>query len=84
MVACYRFPAACDPDEAETEHLWPMNCGGEEPEERRLSNLVNAAYGLTPEEIALIWGHCPTSHAHPGAARAGRRNDDRVLNGART
>jgi 16S rRNA G1207 methylase RsmC len=27
--------------------------------ERRLSDLVNAAYGLTPEEIALMWATAP-------------------------
>jgi hypothetical protein len=27
--------------------------------ERRISDLVNAAYGLTPEEVALMWGTAP-------------------------
>jgi len=27
--------------------------------ERRLSDLVNAAYGLTPDEIALLWSTAP-------------------------
>ena len=27
--------------------------------ERRLSDLVNAAYGLTPEEVALMWSTAP-------------------------
>ncbi len=27
--------------------------------ERRLSDLVNAAYGLTPEEVALMWRTAP-------------------------
>lgn len=27
--------------------------------ERRLSDLVNQAYGLTPEEIALLWETAP-------------------------
>jgi hypothetical protein len=27
--------------------------------ERRISDLVNAAYGLTPEEIALMWRTAP-------------------------
>ena len=27
--------------------------------ERRLSDLVNAAYGLTPDEIALMWATAP-------------------------
>jgi len=27
--------------------------------ERRLSGLVNAAYGLTPEEINLLWATAP-------------------------
>jgi hypothetical protein len=27
--------------------------------ERRLADLVNAAYGLTPEEIALMWETAP-------------------------
>jgi hypothetical protein len=27
--------------------------------ERKLSDLVNAAYGLTPEEIALLWATAP-------------------------
>ena len=27
--------------------------------ERRLSDLVNAAYGLTPEEVALMWATAP-------------------------
>jgi len=27
--------------------------------ERRLSDLVNAAYGLTPEDIALMWATAP-------------------------
>jgi hypothetical protein len=27
--------------------------------ERRVAALVNAAYGLTPEEVALMWGTAP-------------------------
>jgi hypothetical protein len=27
--------------------------------ERRLSGLVNAAYGLTPEEVELLWHTAP-------------------------
>jgi hypothetical protein len=27
--------------------------------ERRLSDLVNQAYGLTPEEVALMWATAP-------------------------
>jgi hypothetical protein len=27
--------------------------------ERRLSDLVNRAYGLTPEEVALMWATAP-------------------------
>jgi hypothetical protein len=27
--------------------------------ERQLSDLVNAAYGLTPEEVALMWATAP-------------------------
>jgi hypothetical protein len=27
--------------------------------ERKLSDLVNAAYGLTPEEVALMWRTAP-------------------------
>jgi hypothetical protein len=27
--------------------------------ERRLSDLVNAAYGLTPEDVALMWATAP-------------------------
>jgi hypothetical protein len=27
--------------------------------ERRVSNLVNQAYGLTPEEVALMWATAP-------------------------
>jgi hypothetical protein len=27
--------------------------------ERRVSDLVNAAYGLTPEEVALMWQTAP-------------------------
>lgn len=27
--------------------------------ERRLSDLVDAAYGLTPEEVALLWSTAP-------------------------
>ena len=27
--------------------------------ERRISDLVNSAYGLTPEEIALLWATAP-------------------------
>jgi hypothetical protein len=27
--------------------------------ERRLSDLVNEAYGLTPDEVALLWATAP-------------------------
>lgn len=27
--------------------------------ERRISDLVNEAYGLTPDEVALIWATAP-------------------------
>lgn len=27
--------------------------------ERRIAELVNAAYGLTPEEVALLWRTAP-------------------------
>jgi hypothetical protein len=27
--------------------------------ERRVSDLVNAAYGLTPDEVALLWATAP-------------------------
>jgi hypothetical protein len=40
--------------------------------ERRVSDLVNAAYGLTPAEVALLWETAPprtplaTAHGQPG------------------
>jgi hypothetical protein len=42
--------------------------------ERRLSDLVNAAYGLTPEDIALMWATAPPRIAvRPDIASAARR-----------
>ena len=41
--------------------------------EHEISDLVNAAYGLTPDEIALHVGHRPAAHADlrgPDAAKA--------------
>ena len=35
--------------------------------ERRVAELVNAAYGLTPEEVALMWKTAPPRM--PGAPR---------------
>jgi hypothetical protein len=44
-----------------TDQLAPLQQSRAEAEtlERRLSELVNAAYGLTPEEIALLWETAP-------------------------
>ncbi len=33
--------------------------------ERRLSDLVNAAYGLTPEDVALMWATAPPRMPFP-------------------
>jgi hypothetical protein len=34
--------------------------------ERRISDLVNEAYGLTPEEVALMWETAPPRMPIPG------------------
>jgi len=36
--------------------------------ENQVSNLVNAAYGLTPEEVALMWQTAPPRMPIPGPA----------------
>jgi hypothetical protein len=43
------------------DQLAPLQQSRTEAEtlERRLSDLVNAAYGLTPEEVALLWETAP-------------------------
>jgi hypothetical protein len=41
--------------------------------ERELSDLVNAAYGLTPDEIALLWSTAPPRMPIP-APPGGRDN----------
>lgn len=40
--------------------------------ERELSDLVNAAYGLTPEEEALMWATAPPRMPIPPPVRSGR------------
>jgi hypothetical protein len=51
--------------------------------ERKLSDLVNAAYGLTPEEVALMWRTAPPrmpdrrASPHWRRRRAGRRVNSR-------
>ena len=35
--------------------------------ERRLSDLVDAAYGLMPEDVALMWSTAPPPHAAAAA-----------------
>ena len=44
-----------------TEQITPLQQDRDEAEvlERRISDLVNSAYGLTPEEIALLWDTAP-------------------------
>ncbi len=37
--------------------------------ERKISDLVNEAYGLTPEEIELMWETAPPRHADPATLR---------------
>jgi len=44
-----------------TEQITPLQQEKTEVEvlERRISDLVNSAYGLTPEEMALLWATAP-------------------------
>ena len=43
--------------------------------ERRVSDLVNEAYGLTPEEVALMWETAPPRMPIAGP-RSGTRGTD--------
>ncbi len=47
----------------------PMQAKAREAQalERRLSDLVNEAYGLTPEEVALMWETAPPRMPVAGA-----------------
>jgi hypothetical protein len=42
--------------------------------ETEVSNLVNQAYGLTPEEVTLMWENAPPRMPIPGP-EARRAND---------
>ena len=47
--------------EAYAEHAGPVRAAEAEKQrlEQRLAGLVNAAYGLTPQEVALLWRTAP-------------------------
>lgn len=50
-----------------TEQITPLQQEKAEVEvlERRISDLVNCAYGLTPEEMALLWETAPPHMPFP-------------------
>lgn len=51
----------------------PMQAKAREAQalERRLSDLVNEAYGLTPEEVALMWETAPPRMPIAGPTKTG-------------